>query len=111
MKDDKLYRLHIIESIEKIEKYTDGITRADFLNSTLLQDAILRNLQVLAESTQRLSQDFKDNNSTIEWNSISGLRNILVHDYLGIDLDTVWNVVRSYLPELKGVIAIPKIQK
>ena len=65
---------------------------------------MLRNLQVLAESTQRLSEDFKKHHSEIEWYKIAGLRNILVHDYLGIELETVWIVVTDKLPELKTVI-------
>ena len=75
-------------------------------NRLMVQDAVLRNLQVLAESTQRLSEDFKFRNSEIEWYKISGLRNILVHDYLGIDLETVWVVVRKNLPELKEIVRI-----
>ena len=65
---------------------------------------MLRNLQVLAESTQRLSEDFKMHHSKIEWYKIAGLRNVLVHDYLGIDLETVWAVVVDKLPELKAVV-------
>ena len=105
MKDDKLYRYHIIESIDKIMFYVEGKTYDDFLKSTLLQDAVLRNLQVLAESTQRLSPEFKSTQSTIEWFKIAGLRNILVHDYLGLDLNTVWNVIESYLPALRNAVS------
>jgi len=65
---------------------------------------VLRNLQVLSESTQRLSKEFKERNPDIEWPSINGLRNILVHDYLGIDLNTVWNVIHNNLPELRKAI-------
>ncbi len=104
MKDDKLYLIHLSESIAKIESYMDGLDFAAFMQNTLVQDAVLRNLQVLAESTQRLSEDFKKHHSEIEWYKISGLRNILVHDYLGIELETVWIVVTDKLPELKTVI-------
>lgn len=103
MKDDRLYLIHLSESIEKIESYTKGLDFASFMQSTLIQDAVLRNLQVLAESTQRLSEDFKMRHPEIEWYKIAGLRNILVHDYLGIDLETVWAVVADKLPELKIV--------
>jgi uncharacterized protein with HEPN domain len=106
MKDDTLYRYHIMESIDKITTYIDGINQNDFANTPLIQDAVLRNLQVLAESTQRLSSKFKENHPEIEWYKIAGLRNILAHDYLGIDLDTVWNVIKSYLPKLRAAIAI-----
>ncbi len=75
-----------------------------FMQNTLVQDAVLRNLQVLAESTQRLSEDYKASNAGIEWYKIAGLRNILVHDYFGIDLETVWVVVKENLPELKTLV-------
>ncbi len=101
MKDDKLYCIHILESINKIYDYIAGMNRDEFLSSTLTQDAVARNLQVLAESTQRLSVEFKQRHTEIEWHSIAGLRNILVHDYLGIDFDTVWIVVKNNLSELE----------
>ena len=104
MKDDKLYLVHVLESIDKIERYVSGLDSAGFLSQALVQDAVLRNLQVLAESTQRLSDDFKARHAEIEWYKIAGLRNILVHDYLGIDLETVWAVIVDKLPELKNVV-------
>ena len=82
MKDDRLYLIHLSESTEKIESYTEGLDFASFMQNTLVQDAVLRNLQVLAESTQCLSDDFKMRHPEIEWYKIAGLRNILVHDYL-----------------------------
>jgi len=103
MKDDKLYLIHIMESINKIESYVVGLDVSAFMQNTMAQDAVLRNLQVLAESTQRLSDDFKAKHPEIEWYKISGLRNILVHDYLGIDLETVWAVATNRLPELKAL--------
>ena len=88
-KDDELYRIHICEYVERIESYMKNVDHDMFLETTLIQDAVLRNLQTLAESTQRLSDEFKRTHHEIEWYKISGLRNILVHDYLGTDLETV----------------------
>ncbi len=104
MKDDRLYLIHIKECIERIEAYLGNADRKDFLNSTLMQDAVIRNLQVLAESTQRLSDEAKDSRENIDWYKISGFRNILVHDYLGLDLDTVWNIVVNEIPVLKKAV-------
>lgn len=104
MKDDRLYLIHITESIDKIDSYMEGLALPSFMEKTIVQDAVLRNLQVLAESAQRLSDDFKTKHPEIEWYKIAGLRNILVHDYLGIDLETLWNIVDADLPKLKGVI-------
>ncbi len=71
---------------------------------TLAFTLVLRNLQVLAESTQRLSEEFKSRHPEIEWYKIAGLRNILVHDYLGIDIETVWATVSGKLLELKALV-------
>ena len=72
--------------------------------SSLIQDAVLRNLQVLAESTQRLSDEFNNLHKKIALYKISGLRNILVHDYLGIDIETVWVIISKELAELKRAV-------
>lgn len=104
MKSDTLYTIHIQECIDRIQSYVAGIDQDKFMESSLIQDAVLRNLQILAESTQRLSDDFKTRHQEIEWYKISGLRNILVHDYLGIDTETVWVIVSKELPALKKAI-------
>ena len=101
MKDDRLYLIHIKECIERIESYLGNADRQEFFDSTLLQDAAIRNLQVLAESTQRLSDGAKESRQDIDWYKIAGFRNILVHDYLGLDLDTVWNIAVNDMPVLK----------
>jgi uncharacterized protein with HEPN domain len=104
MKDDRLYLIHISECIERIESYIRGKNKKDFINSSLIQDAIIRNLQVLAESTQRLSNELKERENEIDWFKIAGFRNILVHDYLGVDIERVWNILEKDLPTLKSAI-------
>jgi uncharacterized protein with HEPN domain len=104
MKDDKLYLIHIGECIDRIESYTRGMTKEAFLASSMVQDAVIRNLQTLAESTQRLSARAKEGQPAIDWRKIAGFRNILVHDYLGVDLEKVWNIVQNDLPVLKSAI-------
>jgi len=104
MKSDKLYTIHIRECIARIQSYVAGIDEEQFMASSLLQDAVIRNLQVLAESTQRLSDDFKIQHGEIEWHKISGLRNILVHDYLGIDSETVWHIISNELSILQKAL-------
>ena len=82
----------------------EGINRKAFLASTLVQDAVLRNLQVMAESTQHLSQATKQDQNEIEWHNISGFRNILVHDYLGVDIERIWDIIEKELPPLKEAV-------
>lgn len=104
MKDDRLYLIHISECIERIESYVVRRDKQQFLDSTLIQDAIIRNLQVLAESTQRLSDDAKESQSGVDWFKIAGFRNVLVHDYLGIEIEHIWNILDKELPVLKEAI-------
>ncbi|MDP3479259.1 MAG: DUF86 domain-containing protein [Desulfoprunum sp.] len=104
MKSDILYTIHICECLDRIQSYAAGIDQNQFLASSLIQDAVLRNLQVLAESSQRLSDDFKTQHPEIEWYKISGLRNILTHDYLGIDIETVWVIISEELSKLKRAV-------
>ena len=103
MKDDRLYLIHTRECIARIEQYTaEG--REVFFADTRTQDAVLRNLQTLAESTQRLSGDLKVAHPEVDWRGISGVRNILVHNYLGINLVRIWEIVERDLPVLKDQI-------
>ena len=100
MKDNKLYLIHILECISRIEQYTaEG--KDTFLADTKTQDAVLRNLQTLSESTQRLSPEVKAAHPEVDWERIAGFRNVLVHGYLGINMVRVWEIVEHGLPELK----------
>ena len=103
MKDDKVYLIHIRECVERIEHYTEGGAEA-FFSDTRTQDAVLRNLHTLSESTQRLSQTMKASHPEVDWRGISGFRNILVHDYLGVNLVLVWEVVERDLPDFKAKV-------
>jgi uncharacterized protein with HEPN domain len=103
MKDDTVYLRHIQECIRRIEEnVAEG--RDQFLASHTLQDAVLRNLQTMAESTQRLSNDLKVTRPQIEWRRIAEFRNVLVHDYLGVDIERVWEITQRDVPKLKQAI-------
>ena len=71
------------------------------MDSTLIQDAVIRNVQVLAESTQRLSDRLKDTHAEVDWRGLVALRNVLVHDYLGVNMALAWELVEQELPNLK----------
>jgi len=104
MKDDTLYLIHIGECIARVQSYTQGMTKEAFLTAEMVQDAVIRNLQTLAESTQRLSTTAKASQPAIDWRKIAGFRNILVHDYLGVDLEKIWTIIHGDLPVLKDAI-------
>ena len=96
---DLVYVVHMLECIERVLEYCEG-GEASFRQSRLIQDAVIRNLQTMAESSQRLSDSTKAIASEVPWRAISGFRNIIVHDYLGVDIDMVWQVVSAELPAL-----------
>jgi uncharacterized protein with HEPN domain len=103
MKDDKIHLNHILECIGHIEEFTkDG--RGVFSDSRMIQDATLRNLQTLGQSVNQLSDKIKKVHPEIDWIGIVGFRNVLVHDYLGINLIRVWEIVEGELPKLKQSI-------
>jgi uncharacterized protein with HEPN domain len=105
VKDDRLYLIHIQEAIERIEEYTqDG--KEYFLGDHKTQDAVLRNLHTLAESSQRISNVLKEQYPGVDWRILSAFRNVVVHDYLGISLDQVWGIVENDLPGLKENIGV-----
>jgi len=104
VKDDRLYLIHIQESIDRIEEYVIN-GKESFFADAKTQDAVVRNLQILAESTQRLSQKLKADHSEVDWKKIAGFRNILVHDYLYVDPVLVWKIVEDKLAQLKRTVA------
>jgi uncharacterized protein with HEPN domain len=100
VKDDRLYVHHVLECIQRIDRYCQSGEEA-FRQSEMVQDAVLRNLQTLAESTQRIGGRLRDLHPEVDWRAIAGFRNVLVHDYLGINLERVWEIVSVHLPVLR----------
>ena len=105
MKDDIIYIDHILECVHWIERYTaEG--REAFFADRKTQSAVLRELQTLAESTQRLSQALRAKQQEVPWKEIAGFRNVLVHGYLGIKLERVWEFVQRDLPALRTAVEL-----
>lgn len=103
MSRDRIYLLHIRDAIVRIEKYASHGHDA-FLKETHWQDATIRQLEVIGEATKRLSPGLKDAHPGMPWLRIAGLRDVLIHDYMGVDLATVWDVVQNRIPELKSLV-------
>ena len=101
MKDDQVYLRHILRCVARIEEYT-AAGREHFFTSPLIQDAVMRNLQTMAESTQRLSLPLKSKRSDVDWKALAGFRNVLVHNYMGVDLDYVYGAIEEDMPRLKA---------
>ena len=103
MNRDLVYLCHIRDAIEKIERYV-AVGEEVFLTTTHWQDAVIRNLEIIGEATKRISAGVKKDNPEIPWREIAGLRDVLIHDYMGVDLNVVWNVVVQDMPKLKSTV-------
>jgi uncharacterized protein with HEPN domain len=100
-KDNSVYIEHILESIFTIEEYLKGHSKESFLGNKMVQDAVVRQFEIVGEATKRLSANFKERNSHIPWKNMAGMRDILIHDYIGVDLWQVWDTAKDDLPDLK----------
>jgi uncharacterized protein with HEPN domain len=105
MKDASVYLKHVQDAIVRIESYT-GQGRKAFFDNTMIQDAVIRNLEVIGEAVKQLPADLRQRYPHIPWRSITALRNVLVHEYFGVDLEIVWRVVQKRLPTLKHHVGV-----
>ena len=100
-KNYKEYLQDIKQAIAKIEKYTKNLTFTQFKNNELVIDGVVRNLEIIGEAAKKLPNQIKEKTPDIEWKKIAGLRDILIHEYFGVDLDIIWDIIKNKLPELK----------
>ena len=103
MNKDRLYLESIRDCVERIAEYTAAGEQA-FLASRLIQDGVIRNLEVIGEATKNLSSELRDANPAIPWRQIAGMRDVLIHDYLKVNLARVWRTVVTDRPPLRDTI-------
>lgn len=92
----------IKEAIRRIESYTKGISYQAFLKDLKVQDAVVRNVEIIGEAVKNLPVDFKHKHHAVNWKNLAGLRDKLIHHYFGVNWDIVWSVVKEKLPEFKA---------
>jgi uncharacterized protein with HEPN domain len=103
MNRDPVYLDHIREAIERISAYS-AAGREDFFRNRMAQDAVIRNFEVIGEAVRHLSDSLKDRRPDVPWRRIAGFRNVLIHDYMNVDEEEVWNVVETDLPALRKAV-------
>ena len=109
-KDVKIFLEHILESINLIEEYIKDKSKSDFLESTQFQDSVIRRIEVIGEAIKNIPEEIKKTYTDIPWKKIIGMRDILIHQYFGVDLKLTWEVIEEDLPELKKQIISIKNQ-
>ena len=105
-RDYRLYLEDILRAAQSIEEYLLGVHSFDnFCADKMRVDAVLRNLEIVGEASKRVPSEIKEKYPAVEWRKIAGLRDIVAHEYFGVDLEIVWDVVQNRFPSLRALIS------
>ena len=105
-RDESLYLADIWESFEKVVRFTKGLTYKDFVHNDLHFDAVLRNLEIIGEAVKNISEATRQEYPHVKWRKIAGFRDIVAHEYFGVNDETVWDIVENEIPALLAIVKI-----
>lgn len=103
-RDELVFLEDILECIEKIEEYMDGMTEKEFEENSEKQDAVIRRIEIIGEAAKNISNDTREKYHDVQWREIAGMRDVVIHQYFGVTIGLVWRVATTEIPNLKGRI-------
>ena len=103
-KEESVFFNHILDAISYVESYTKDVSINEFMFNHLIQDGVIRQLEIIGEAVKSISDETRSQYSDIPWQDMAGMRDILIHQYFGVDLDEVWTTVQMDIPKVKMMI-------
>ncbi len=100
-RDYKVYLEDILQAVSKIRQFTAGLTLSTFSQDVKTLDAVVRNLEIIGEAVKHLPEDVRTRSQDVDWRKIAGLRDILIHEYFGVNVEVIWDIVQQKLPQLE----------
>jgi uncharacterized protein with HEPN domain len=105
-RDYKLYLENILEAVDKIERYLEGVSFGEFAGDSMRIDAVLHNLFIIGEAVKGIPETLKQERTSVEWRKLAGLGDIVAHEYFGVDLEVIWDVIENKLATLRHSVAV-----